>query len=163
VRRRILRKPEGDEVLVQASILIDAPAEDVFAILTDYGSDVRRRINPQLKVQTVVERAGNVVICENEWDSGGRTVRQRRRYTIFPPGRIEEDVLGVDRGMVHVTTRVETDGDQTQLTLISDYRFGGIWRFLGGFAADKLREADEGILATLKAGIEAEFEDVEEG
>lgn len=149
-------------MLVEASIVIDAPAEDVFAILTEYGGDVRRRINPQLKAQTVVERMGNVVVCDNEWDSGGRTVRQRRRYTIFPPDRIEEEVLGVDSGMVHVTTRVESDGDQTQLTLISDYRLGGIWRFLGRFAADKLREADETILATLKAGIEAEFEEVED-
>jgi hypothetical protein len=149
-------------VLVEASIVIDAPAEDVFAILIEYGSDVRRRINPRLKAQTVVERKGNVVVCDNEWDSGGRIVRQRRRYTIYPPDRIEEEVLGVDRGMVHVTTRVDTDGDRTQLTLISDYRLGGIWRFLGKFAADKLREADESILAALKTGIEAEFEDIEE-
>ena len=52
-------------VLVEVSILVDAPRDDVFAILSDYGSEVRRRINPALKVQTVLERTGNTVLCQN--------------------------------------------------------------------------------------------------
>ncbi len=148
-------------IRVEASTLVDAPRDDVFAILTEYGTPVRLRINPHLKRQEVVERAGDVVVCENEWERDGHRIRQRRRYRVQPPDRIDEEVVGATSGLIHVTTKVEPEGDQTRLTLVSEYRFGGIWRILGRFVVDRLREVDEELLATLKAGLEAEFEDVE--
>jgi Polyketide cyclase / dehydrase and lipid transport len=149
-------------LLVEASILIDAPRDDVFAILTEYGGPARLRINPRLKAQTVVERDGNVFLCENEWESEGKRIVQRRRYSVFPPDRIEEEVVGAAQGLLRVTTRVEPEEDQTRLTIVSEYRFGGLWRLLAGSVVSRLRQSDEELLAVLKTGIEAEFEDVEE-
>jgi hypothetical protein len=148
-------------VQIEASILIDAPLDDVFAILTDYGSAARLRINPRLRKQTVVARSGNVITCENQWESGDKLVRRQRRYRVTPPNRIEEEVIGATSGMLRVLTRLEPEGDQTWLILTSDYKLTGIWRFLTKFAEGKLREADQSYLATMKAGIEAEFEEVE--
>jgi hypothetical protein len=148
-------------VQIEASILIDAPLDDVFAILTDYGSAARLRINPRLREQTVVARSGNVITCENQWESGDKLVRRQRRYRVTPPNRIEEEVIGATSGMLRVLTRLEPEGDQTWLILTSDYKLTGIWRFLTKFAEGKLREADQSYLATMKAGIEAEFEEVE--
>ena len=45
--------------------------------------------------------------------------------------------------------------------MVSEYRFRGIWRILEGIASTKLREADDELLAVLKAGIEAEFDEVD--
>jgi Polyketide cyclase / dehydrase and lipid transport len=148
-------------VQVEATILIDAPLDDVFAILTDYGGAARLRINPRLRGQTVVERSGNVITCENEWESGGKLVRRQRRYRVLPPNRIEEEVIGATSGMLRVLTRLDPEGEQTLLILTSEYELTGIWRFLARFAEGKLREADQSYLATLKDGIEAEFEEVE--
>jgi hypothetical protein len=134
-------------LLIVASVLIDAPRDDVFDILTEYGGEARLRINPSLKSQTVVEREGNVVLCENEWERDGKHIKQRRRYTLYPRERIEEEVVGVD---------------QTRLTLTSEYRFGGLWRILSKLAESQLRQGDETLLETLKERIEAEFEEVEE-
>lgn len=150
-------------MFVEANILIDAPCDDVFDILTEYGSAARLRINPSLKSQTVIERQGNVVLCENEWERDGKRIQQRRRYTLFPKERIEEEVVGVKTGMVRVITRVEPEGDQTRLTIASEYQFGGIWRFLGKVAESQLRKADEALLETLREHIEAEFEEVDQG
>lgn len=149
-------------MLVEASILIDAPRDDVYDILTEYGQPARLRINPSLVSQTVVERTGNVVVCENEWERDGKRIRQHRRYSLFPPDRIEEEVVGQRTGMVRVTTKVEAEGDQTRLTIISEYRFGGLWRVLGKLVASQLRQSDEALLATLKERIEAEFEEIDE-
>ena len=149
-------------MLIVASVLIDAPRDDVFDILTEYGGEARLRINPSLKSQTVVEREGNVVLCENEWERDGKHIKQRRRYTLYPRERIEEEVVGVDRGMVRVITTLEPEGDQTRLTLTSEYRFGGLWRILSKLAESQLRQGDETLLETLKERIEAEFEEVEE-
>ena len=146
---------------IEATILIDAPLDEVYAILTDYGSAARLRINPRLRGQTVVERSGNVIICENEWESGDRVVRRQRRYRVTPPNCIEEEVIGATSGMLRVLTRLEPEGDQTWLIVTSEYKLTGIWRFLGKFAEGKLQEADQSYLTTLKAGIEAEFEEVE--
>jgi hypothetical protein len=148
-------------VQVEASILIDAPRDEIFALLTEYGSPARLRINPELKVQTIVERGDHVVVCDNEWQRDGEVIRQRRRYALYPPDRIEEAVVGATRGMLRVVTTLEPEGEQTRLTMVSEYEFGGIWRFLGRIIADKLRESDEKLLDTLKAGIEAEFVEVE--
>lgn len=149
-------------MLVEASILVDAPSQDVFDILTEYGGPARLRINPSLRSQTVLDRQGNVVLCENEWQRDGKTFRQQRRYTLDPPHRIEEEVVGATQGLVRVITTVEPEGDQTRLTLVSEYRFGGLWRFLARFAESKLRESDEAFLEVLKANLEAEFEEVED-
>jgi len=149
-------------VLVEVSTLIDAPREDIFDILTEYGGPARYRINPNLKSQTVVERDGNAVLCENEWERDGKRIQQRRRYTLYRPERIEEEVVGVAQGMVRVVTRLDPEEDQTRLTLVSEYQFGGIWRLLGRFAEGQLRKADEEMLETLKERIEAEFEEADE-
>jgi hypothetical protein len=154
--------PEWRTVLVEVSILIDAPRDDVFAILIEYGGEVRRRINPALQAQTVVSRDGNEVVCDNEWSRDGRTLRQRRRYRVFPPNRIEEEVVGANDGMTSVVTTLDPEGDQTRLTLTSTYEFRGVWRYLGRFVLDRLKQSDEELLEMLKTGIEAEFEDVEE-
>ena len=149
-------------MFIEASILIDAPRGDVFDILTEYGQPSRMRINPALKSQSVVESDGNVFVCDNEWERDGRRIRQRRRYVVNRPDRIEEEVIGADRGLVRVVTTLEPEGDQTRLTMVSEYRFGGIWALLGRIAEGQLRQSDEGLLETLKTNIEAEFEEVEE-
>jgi hypothetical protein len=149
-------------VLVEASILIDAPRDDVYDILTEYGEPVRLRINPSLKAQRVLERQGNVVLCENEWERDGRRIVQRRRYILHPPERIEEEVVGADSGLVRVMTTLVPEGGQTRLTIVSDYQFRGLWRLIAGLLRSKLREADDELLATLKEGIEAEFEEIPE-
>lgn len=150
-------------MLVEASILIDAPRDEVFALLTEYGSEARLRISPNLRQQKVIEHQGNVVVCENTWEQKGRSIRQTRRYVLFPPDRIEEEVVGATKGMLRVTTRLEAEGDQTQLTLISEYRLAGLWRLLEGTAAKTMQDSDEQLLERLKERIEAEFEEVEEG
>jgi carbon monoxide dehydrogenase subunit G len=149
-------------VQVEASILVDAPRDEVFEILTDYGGDVRLRINPVLKSQTVLSREGNAVLCENVWERDGKTVRQQRRYRLFPPDRIEEEVVGVTDGMTLVVTHLDSEGDQTRLTLESTYQLRGIWRFLGRYIQEKLQRDDEEFLESFKKRIEDEFvEDVE--
>jgi hypothetical protein len=149
-------------VQVEASILVDAPRDDIFDILTEYGGEVRRRINPALTSQTVLERGSDYVLCENEWTRDGRTLRQRRRYRLCPPDRIEEEVVGAVEGMTHVVTRLELEGDQTRLMLQSTYQFRGLWRFLGRFVVDRLRQDDEEYLEGLKERLEAEFVEVDE-
>jgi hypothetical protein len=149
-------------VLVEASIVIDAPRDEVFAILTSYGQDVRRRINPELTAQEVVERDGNLVICDNVWERGGHTIHQRRHYRVRPPNIIEEEAIENGRRLSLIVTRLEEEGDATRLSVSTDYHLTGIWRVLGRFVAGKLRESDDELLAKLKAGIEAEFEEVDE-
>jgi hypothetical protein len=149
-------------VHVEASILVDAPRDDVYDILTEYGGEVRRRINPILKSQTVVSRNDNEILCENEWARDGKIVRQQRRYRLFPPDRIEEEVVGAVDGMTLVVTRLDAEDDQTRLTLESTYHFRGIWRLLGRFVVDRLRKDDEEFLASLKERLEAEFESDDE-
>lgn len=149
-------------MLVEASILVDAPREDIFDILTEYGSETRLRINPSLKAQSVVSREANVVVCDNEWERDGKRLQQRRRYTLYPPERIEEEIVGTKTAMIRVVTRLDPEGDQTRLTLTSEYRLGGLWRILSKAAEKHLREADDALLATLKERIEAEFEEVED-
>ncbi len=150
-------------MLIHASIVIDAPRDDVFDILTEYGGPVRLRINPSLKSQIVVERRDNVVVCDNEWERDGKRIQQRRKYTLFPKERIEEEVVDATTGMIRVITRLEPEeNDQTRLTLESEYRFAGIWNFLSRFAENQLRQADESLLERLKEGIEAEFEEADD-
>jgi triphosphoribosyl-dephospho-CoA synthetase len=149
-------------VLVEASILVDAPRDDVYAILTEYGGPARLRINPALKAQTVLEHQENVYLCENVWEQEGKQLVQRRRYTLIPPDRIEEEVVGATEGMLRVTTTVAEERDQTRLTMVSEYRLTGLWRLVGGTLAKKLEDQDQQLLEVLKAGLEAEFEEVEE-
>jgi hypothetical protein len=149
-------------VLVEASILVDAPRDDVYAILTEYGGPARLRINPALKAQTVLEHRENVYLCENVWEQEGKQLVQRRRYTLIPPDRIEEEVVGATEGMLRVTTTVAEERDQTRLTMVSEYRLTGLWRLVGGTLAKKLEDQDQQLLEVLKAGLEAEFEEVEE-
>ena len=152
----------GGSVLVEASIEIDAPRDEVFAIMTDYGQEVRRRINPELISQEIIERDGNLVICENVWERAGHTIRQRRHYRVLPPDTIEEEALDKGRRLSRIVSRFEAIGDKTRLTVSTDYRLTGVWRVLGRFVVGKLRESDEELLTRLKAGIEAEFEEVED-
>lgn len=149
-------------VLIEASIHVDAPRDDVYDILTDYGGEVRLRINPQLKVQNVLERGDNVVLCENEWERDSKRIRQQRRYRLFPKERIEEEVVGVDHGMVRVITSLDSEDDGTRLTVASEYHFRGFWGLVAKFAVNKLREEDELLLENLKERLEAEFEEVDE-
>lgn len=149
-------------MLVEATILVDAPRDDVYAILTEYGGPARLRINPALKEQTVLERSEGAFLCENVWEQNGKRLVQQRRYLVFPPDRIEEEVVGATEGMVRVTTTVDDEGDQTRLTMTSEYRLTGLWKLVGGTIAKKLQEQDERLLGVLKAGLEAEFEDVDE-
>lgn len=146
-------------VEVEASVLIDAPRDDVFAILTEYGGEARVRINPKLKAQRVLERSQSWTLCENVWETDGREIVGRRRYRVAAPGVIEEEVVAARSGLVRVTTRVQAEGDQTRLTMVSAYRLGPVWNLLARLAIGRLRESDEQLLATLKDGIEAEFED----
>ena len=147
-------------MIVEASIYIDAPRDDVFDILTEYGSDVRVRVVPHLKAQSILHREDNVFLCENEWERDGKQIRQHRRYTIFPPDRIEEEVVGANEGMTHVTTRLDPDGDGTRLTMESEYVLTGALRLLGKLAANQLHQSDETLLEELRTRIEAEFEEV---
>jgi hypothetical protein len=149
-------------VLIEASIVIDAPRDEVFAIMTDYGQEVRRRINPELETQEVLLRDGNLIVCENVWHRGGQKIRQRREYRVLPPDTIEEEALDNGRRLSRIVTRFEEFGDRTRMTVSTDYHLTGIWRVLGRFFVGKLRESDEQLLAKLKAGIEAEFEEVDE-
>lgn len=149
-------------VLIEASIHVDAPSDDIYDILTEYGSDVRLRINPALKKQQVIERGENEVLCENEWERDGKRIRQQRRYRLSPKERIDEEVIGTDQGMVRVSTKLEPEDDGTRLTVISEYHFRGLWGLAAKLAANKLREDDELLLQTLKEHLEAEFEEVEE-
>lgn len=149
-------------MLVEVSILVDAPKDDVFAILTEYGGEARLRINPALKSQVVLSRDGNTVLCENEWSHNGKVLRQQRRYRLFPTERIEEEVVGATEGMLGVVTRLDAEDDKTRLTMESTYQFGGVWRVLSRFILDRLRQADVELLETLKTGLEAEFEEVDE-
>lgn|GEM_PF-5920183 len=146
---------------VEASVLIDAPRDDVFALLTEYGSEARLRLSPQLQKQVVVERHDNVVICDNIWEHKDRPLESRRRYTVFPPNRIEEEVVDASTGLLRVTTFLEPEDDQTRLTMISEYQLAGVWRFVSRFAEGQMVKLDEEFLEKLKAGIEGEFEDVE--
>jgi hypothetical protein len=131
--------------------------------MTDYGQEVRRRINPELKSQEIIERDGDLVICENVWERGGHTIRQRRHYRVLPPDTIEEEAMDNGRRLSRIVSRFEAIGDKTRLTVSTDYRLTGVWRVLGRFVVNKLRESDEELLTRLKAGIEAEFEEVEDG
>ncbi|HLZ10136.1 MAG TPA: SRPBCC family protein [Chloroflexota bacterium] len=158
----ILNRFPGGQVIVKASIIIDAPRDEVFAIMTDYGQDVRRRISPDLKSQEVVRREDNLFVCNNVWDRGGKTFQQQRNYRVIPPDTIEEEAIDNGRRLSLIISRFEVDGDATRLTVSTDYHLTGIWRVLGRFIASKLRESDEELLAKLKTGIEAEFEDVDE-
>lgn len=149
-------------MLVEASVVIDAPRDEVFAIMSAYGEDVRRRINPELKTQDVVRREGNLIVCDNVWDRGGQTIHQRREYRVVPPDTIEEEALDGTKSLSRIVTRFDEVGDSTRLTVSTDYHLTGIWRVLGRFIVNRLRESDESLLAKLKAGIEAEFEEVDE-
>ena len=146
---------------VEASILIDAPRDDVFALLTEYGSAARLRVSPQLQEQVVVERTDNVVVCNNVWEHQDRPIESRRRYTLYPPNRIEEEVVDATTGLLRVTTLLEPEDDQTRLTMISEYQLSGVWRFVSRFAEGQMTKLDEEFLEKLKAGIEGEFEEVE--
>lgn len=150
-------------MLVEATILVDAPRDDVFAILTEYGSPARKRINPRLKEQRVLEHRDNTYLCENVWEQEGKQVVQQRCYRLYPPDRIEEEVVGAKNGMLRVTTSVEPEGDQTRLTMVSEYHLGGLFRLLSGAIASKLQQQDDALLEVLKEGLEAEFEEVDEG
>ncbi len=147
---------------IEVSIVIDAPRDDVFAILTDYGAPVRQRINPELRSQTVLERHGNVVVCENVWEREGRTIRQRRRYTVIPPDRIVEEALDNQTGMTRVDWTVGAHGEQTRLIMNTTYKMPGIWNVLGRVVEPRLRQTDEELLETLRVNIEDEFEEVVE-
>lgn len=150
-------------MLVEASIVIDAPRDEVFALLTEYGSEARVRISPNLREQKIVEHEGNVFLCDNVWDQNGRVIRQSRRYILYPPDQIVEEVTGATKGMLRVTTRVEPEGDQTRVTMLSEYRLTGLWRLLERTAAKSMQQSDEHLLERLRERIEAEFEEVEEG
>ena len=149
-------------MIVSASIIIDAPRDDVFAIMTDYGQEVRRRINPELKTQEVIQHDGNLFVCDNVWERDGKTIQQRRQYRVLAPDTIEEEAIDNGRRLSFIVSRFDEIGDSTSLTVSTDYHLTGIWRVLGRFIAGKLRESDEELLAKLKAGIEAEFEDVDD-
>ena len=149
-------------MIVNASIIIDAPRDDVFAIMTDYGQEVRRRISPELKSQEVVQHDGNLFVCNNVWERDGKTIQQRRHYRVIAPDTIEEEAIDNGRRLSVILSRFDDLGDSTRLTVSTDYHLIGIWRLLGRFIAGKLRESDEELLAKLKAGIEAEFEDVDD-
>lgn len=146
---------------VEATILIDAPRDDVFALLTEYGSEARLRLSPQLQRQVVVERQGNFVVCDNVWEHKDHPIESRRRYTVFPPNRIEEEVLDATTGLLRVTTLLEPEEEQTRLTMISEYRLKGFWRFVSRLAGGQMAKLDEEFLEKLKAGIEGEFEEVD--
>jgi len=149
-------------VLIEASIHVDAPSDDIYDILTEYGSEVRMRINPALKKQEVIERGENEVLCENEWERDGKRICQQRRYHLSPKERIDEEAIGVDHGMVRVITTLTPEDEGTRLTVISEYHFRGLWGLAAKLAANKLREEDELLLQTLKENLEAEFEEVDE-
>jgi hypothetical protein len=149
-------------VIVNASIVIDAPRDEVFAIMTDYGQEVRRRISPELKSQEVVSHEDNLFICNNVWERDGKTIKQRRTYRVIAPDTIEEEAIDNGRRLSLIVSRFEALGDTTRLAVSTDYHLTGIWRVLGRFIVGKLRESDEELLVKLKAGIEAEFEDVDD-
>ena len=71
-------------MLVEVSILIDAPRDDVFAILSDYGSEVRRRINPALLTTQDEFRAAIFHRLLDEMDLTGP------RFAINPPRPVLE-------------------------------------------------------------------------
>lgn len=146
---------------VEVSILVDAPRDEVFALLTEYGSEARIRVSPQLRTQEVVERQGNVIVCDNLWDHEDKTIASRRRYSLSPPNRIVEDVVEGGSGLQRVTTLLEPEEDQTRLTMISEYRLTGVFRLLAGVAKSQMEKLDQEFLEKLKAGIEAEFEEVD--
>ncbi|HEX5416097.1 MAG TPA: SRPBCC family protein [Chloroflexota bacterium] len=146
---------------VEVSVLIDAPRDEVFALLTEYGSEARLRVSPQLQAQEVVERQGNVVVCDNLWEHDDKSIASRRRYTLTPPNRIEEEVVEAGTGLQRVTTLLEPEGDQTRLTMTSEYRMSGIWRLLARVATSQMAKLDQEFLEKLRAGIEAEFEEVD--
>ena len=151
---------------IRTSVEIDAPRDLVFEIITDYGSESKLRTVPKLKAQRVIEHHDNVFVCENEWEVNGKTLQQVRRYSLFPPDRIEEEVLDAP-GPVRVRTTItltELPGERTLMTHEDEYTFKGIWKLFGWLFTGQFARMARESLDEQKLTIEAEIieEDVEE-
>ena len=144
---------------IRTSVEIDAPRDLVFEIITAYGSDSKLRTVPHLKAQRVLERHGNVVVCENQWEVNGRTLRQVRRYSLFPPDRIEEELLEAP-GPVRVRTTItltELPGERTLMTHEDEYTFKGLWKLVGWLLRAQFARMARQSLDEQKVAIEAEI------
>lgn len=151
---------------IRTSVEIDAPRDLVFEIITDYGSESKLRTVPKLKAQRVIERRDNVFVCENEWEVDGKALRQVRRYSLFPPDRIEEEVLDAP-GPARVRTTItltELPGERTLMTHEDEYSFTGLWKLVGWLFVGQFARLARQSLDEQRLTIEAEIveEDVED-
>ncbi|MBI2942473.1 MAG: SRPBCC family protein [Chloroflexi bacterium] len=149
---------------IQTSVVIDGPRDLVFEILTDYGSASKLRTSSHLKAQRVLQRTGNVVLCENEFEANGKLHRQVRRYSLFPPDRIEDEVVETP-GPVRVRTTItleETADGTTLMTHDDEYTLSGIYWLFGWALRGQFRRVAEDALAGMKTRIEAELVDEDE-
>jgi carbon monoxide dehydrogenase subunit G len=140
---------------IEASIVVDRPAETVWGFVTDYSN--YSKIDPDI-LEFKQTSAGPYAVGTTFEANRKKEGKVSFRAVEYDPGRkvsLEATSPRMMAGSKEIII-VEDIGGKTKLTHVWDLRLGGYYRLMGPFVARRLRKVAETQLSSIKRILETE-------
>ena len=143
---------------VTVSGVINAPREEVYNLLADYGGKRRLEAFPGILHQKVVNQQDDTAEVVTHFAGVPDEVVDRRRFTLSPPSQIREDILESPVLKGSIIYRFEQVPEGTKFILEQRLGIKGQkWGFFQHFRAmDLLKKAGEEAIDNIKRYLEGE-------
>jgi carbon monoxide dehydrogenase subunit G len=125
-------------VRVQVSKTVDAPADRIFAIVTDF-EKLPSRFPSRYKSLRVLERLGNTVKVEETITFANREINQITKHELDLGRKIRSEVMDGDTKGTVVEITLEPDEGNTKVSVDADLKLGKLGSVLGVFAKGKIK------------------------
>ena len=129
-------------VKVNVSKTINAPADKIYSLITDFES-LPSKFPSRYKSIKVLERSGNTVSVEETISYAGREIHQKTRHQLQPKRHLRSEVFEGDTKGTVVDIKLESESDKTTVSVDADLKLGKLGAMLGMFAKGKIKDGLE--------------------
>jgi carbon monoxide dehydrogenase subunit G len=125
-------------VRVETSKTINAPADKVFSLITDFES-LPSRFPERYRSIKVIERSGNGATVEEDVTIAGRDIHQVVKHTFDQNRMLRSEVVEGDIKGTVVQITLAPDSSKTKVSVDADLKLGKLGAMLGVFAKGKIK------------------------
>lgn len=129
-------------VNISLTKVIDAPAERIYSLITDF-EQLPSRFPSRYKTVAVKERSNNSVIVEEDITVAGREIHQVTKHVVEPGQKLRSEVLEGDTKGTVVEITLQPVGAKTSVSIDADLKLGKLGAVLGIFAKGKIKSGLE--------------------
>jgi carbon monoxide dehydrogenase subunit G len=125
-------------VKVETSKTVNAPAEKIYAIITDF-EKLPTRFPGRYRSIKVLERSDNSTKVEEDITVAGREIHQITKHTFEPNRYLRSEVIDGDTKGTVVEITLTPEDPETRVLVKGDLKLGKLGAILGVFAKGKIK------------------------